>query len=381
MRKGHLLVGLAALTVAGLTGVWLVPAGAAPLERTAAAASSCNAKIGFMGPFTGAAAPIGQEQLHWGQFGLANWNKAHHTNIQFELGDTQLVAAQAVTVGRKFQSDSSVVGILGPAGSQEVAADGPIFTRAGLAYVSMSATDPKLSKYSTFFRDVPTDAQQGPNDADYLAKTLHVKSVYVIDDQSSYSTGLAASTEAQLKKDGVAVKTDSVTQQVGQDWGPLASKIDTGAVFLPWQIAANAQEFAQALQAAGKGSVKVFGSDGLYSPGTFTAAKSYVSSFAPDIRGIPADKATVTAYNKKYGKKWGTFGPPTYVAAQVLASAVTKACAGGAKPSRSAVLKNVAATHMKTSLLGPISFSNHNLKGARFFIFQIQANGSYKLVH
>ena len=82
-----------------------------------------------------------------------------------------------------------------------------------------------------------------------------------------------------------------------------ANKIDTAAVFLPWQIAANAQQFAQALQAAGKGKVKIFGSDGLFSPGTFTANGAYVSSFAPDIRGIASDKSVVAAYDKKYPAK------------------------------------------------------------------------------
>jgi branched-chain amino acid transport system substrate-binding protein len=334
-----------------------------------------------MGPFTGDAAPIGQEQLKWGQFGLQQWNAAHGTNIQIVKGDTQLKAPQATTVARKLQSDSSVVGVVGPAGSQEVAAVGPIYTRAGLAYISPSATDPSLSKNKTFFRVVPTDDVQGPSDADYAVKTLKLKSFYVIDDQSSYGVGLAKAFAAQAQKDGATVKTDSVTQATGQDFSSLANKIDTAAVFLPWQIAANAQQFAQALQAAGKNNVKLFGSDGLFSPGTFTANGAYVSSFAPDIRGIPADKSTVAAYDKKYGKKWGTFGPPVYVAMQVMANAITQACASG-KPSRSAVLSNVGKTNMKKSLLGPIKFdSKHNLSGARFFIFKIDALGNYRRVH
>jgi branched-chain amino acid transport system substrate-binding protein len=384
VRRARAVVGAVVATAAvgtavGIGGV----AGATPLAASSAMAT-CTAKIGFMGPFTGDAAPIGQEQLKWGQFGLQQWNAAHGTNIQIVKGDTQLKAPQATTVARKLQSDSSVVGVVGPAGSQEVAAVGAIYTRAGMAYVSPSATDPSLSKNKTFFRVVPTDDVQGPNDADYLTKTLGVKSVYIIDDQSSYSTGLAKTFGDEAKKNGATVKTDSVTQAAGQDYSSLANKIDTAAVFLPWQIAANAQQFAQALQAAGKGNVKLFGSDGLFSPGTFTANGAFVSSFAPDIRGIAADKAVVAAYDKKYGKKWGTFGPPTYVAMQVVAAAVTKACAaGGGKASRSAVLANVAKTNMPKSLIGPIKFdsSKHNLVGARFFIFKINGQGDYNLVH
>ena len=178
----------------------------------------------------------------------------------------------------------------------------------------------------------------------------------------------------------MSVRTDSVTQDTGQDFSTLAGKIDTDAVFLPWQIAANAQSFAQALKAAGKGSVKIFGSDGLYSPGTFTAAGAYVSSFAPDIRGVAGNAALIKKYEGRYGKKWGTFGPPVYVAAQVLAAAATKACAAG-KVDRKTMLANVGKTNMAKSILGsPISFnSSRGLKNAKFYIFKIANDGSYKL--
>ena len=75
-------------------------------------------------------------------------------------------------------------------------------------------------------------------------------------------------------------------------------------VFLPWQVAANGQLFAEQMKEQGKGA-KVFGSDGLDS-GDFTSSGAYVSSFARDIHGLPGTAKVIAGYNKKYGTKWST---------------------------------------------------------------------------
>ncbi len=62
--------------------------------------------------------------------------------------------------------------MVGPAGSQEVKAVGPAMGRAGLAFISGSATNPTLTTGSnpTFFRVVSKDSVQGPQDANYIVK-------------------------------------------------------------------------------------------------------------------------------------------------------------------------------------------------------------------
>ena len=89
-------------------------------------------------------------------------------------------------------------------------------------------------------------------------------------------------------------------------------------IFLPWQVAANAQLFGNQLAEQQKDAV-IFGSDGLFSPDDFKIAGSYVSSFAPDITGLddPAIQEMVAAFEDEYGD-FGTFGPPTFAATTVV---------------------------------------------------------------
>jgi branched-chain amino acid transport system substrate-binding protein len=357
---------------------------AAATTTPAAAGGDCSAKIGFMGPFTGDAASIGQEQLDWGKLGLDDFNKANGTKFTFVETDTKLDPAEATTGAQKLISDDGVVAVLGPAGSQEVEAIGPAMTTAGLVYISPSATRTSLTlggKMPTFGRVVPNDDAQGPTVANFVQKTLSAKKVLIVDDQTSYSTGLADSATATFKTLNVTVARESIAQK-STDFSSLVAKVtdDVDVVFLPWQIAANAQQFGTQLVEQGKKAV-VVGSDGVYSPKDFSLEGAYVTSFAPDVRGVPAAASVVAAYQKAYDDKFGTFGPPVYVAAQLIATGIMSTCASGKAGTRADVATAVKGTKLADTILGgPVSLdAAGDVVGAKFYLSKI-TGGKYTLV-
>jgi branched-chain amino acid transport system substrate-binding protein len=345
--------------------------------------SKCTASIGIEAPLTGQVAVLGQEQLAFAQLAVAADNSANGTNITIVQGDTQLQPAQATTVTQQFVSNSKIVGVVGPAGSQEVEAVGPLFGRAGLAFITGSATNSALTtsgKNPTFFRVVSRDDVQGPQDAHYIVNHLHPKALMIVDDQEAYSTGLVSAMMPIFKAAGIKVDHESVSQKV-TDFSSLVAKVTpaTSVVVLPWQVAANGQQFGKNLAEQHKNAV-IFGTDGLFSPSSFTTNGAYVSSFGPDINYIAADKAIAAQAKAKF-PKYGTFGPPIYAATHVLDEAIATACKSGT-PSRSSVLSAVKATDEPTSILGqPIKFDSHgDLVGGKFFLFKINAAGKYQLI-
>jgi branched-chain amino acid transport system substrate-binding protein len=350
---------------------------------TASGPASCTATIGMEGPLTGPVAPLGQEQLHFAELALAMDNAANKTKITLTQGDTQLQPSQATTVTQSFTSNNSMVAVVGPAGSQEVQAVGPLFARAGMAFISGSATAAALTTgtYPTFFRVVSKDSVQGPQDANYIISNLHPKSLMIVDDQESYSTGLVAAMLPIFKNAGIKVDHESVSQKI-TDFSAIVSKVTpaTSVVVLPWQIAANAQQFGRDLAQQHKKAV-IFGTDGLFSPGTFTINGSYVSSFGPDITAIPADASIATAAKARYGT-FGTFGPPVFAATHVIDEAIASVCKAGHTPSRANVLAAIKTTSEPTSILGqPISFtSSGDVVNGKFFLFKIDSTGKYNLI-
>ncbi|HUO74524.1 MAG TPA: branched-chain amino acid ABC transporter substrate-binding protein [Solirubrobacteraceae bacterium] len=346
------------------------------------ASKSCAISIGMEGPLTGPVAVLGQEQLAFAQLAVKDDNAANGTNISLVQGDTQLNPAQATTVTQQFISNPKIVAVVGPAGSQEVLATGPLFGRAGLAFISGSATNTTLTngKNPTFFRVVSRDDVQGPEDARYVVAHLKPKALMIVDDQEAYSTGLVSSMIPVFKSAGISVDHESVSQKV-TDFSSLVAKVtpNTTVVVLPWQVAANGQQFGKNLAEQHKKAV-IFGTDGLQSS-SFTIPGSYVSAFGPDIKAIPADASIAAAAAQVY-PKYGTFGPPVYAATHVIDQAIASVCKSGQTPTRANVLAAIKSTDEPTSILGqPIKFDAHgDLVGAKWFLFKINNQGKYVLV-
>jgi len=380
----------AAAGVALLAIVTAASARPASSASAAAATASCSkaVQIGMLVPVTGPAGSIGSDQLHWAQFFIAQWNasKANKVKLKLVQGDTQLDPSKASTVAQSFASNASIMGVIGPAGSDEVQAAAPILQKAGLAFASGSATRVSLTNgqyKGYFFRDVPNDGVQGPTDGNYMAKTLGVKSgdtVMVVDDQESYSTGLADIVGASLAAKGVKVDRESISQSA-TDFSSLVAKAGSAkVVFLPFQLASQAQLFAQQLKAQGKSAV-VFGSDGTFDSSKFNTAGAYVSFFAPDVTTIASNAKLVAAYHKMFSGGTTPFGAPNYVLAQMYAAAIATACSDN-KISRAEVRKDLAKVKLAKTIFGTgISFTaNGDVAGAKFYIFKIQSDGSYKTV-
>lgn len=380
-RKG-LAAALAAALVAAAVAASLVGR-AAPAQAAAADLATCTkVNLGMMAPLTGPAAFLGQEQLSWVQFAVSKFNKQYGTRFGIVQGDTQLSAALSRTVARRFVSDRSIIGVVGGSTSQSVISSGKLFARASLVSVSGSATRVTLTdgSFPTFFRVVPHDGVQAPSIVNFLTGKLKAKKVTVIDSQDDYSVPLADAVEQGLKRKGVAVDRQSVSA-TETDFSTIATTVDadTDVVVFATQTASAAQTLSQQLLEQGKRAL-VFGTDGAYSPTQYKPRHGYVSVFAKDLRFEPAAKAIVAEYRKfSKGKAFGSFGPPSYMAAWVIMDAARRACADD-KLTRAEVVANVRKTNVPSILGGRIRFTRKgDVIGAKFFIYEV-TNGTYKNV-
>src|SRR5690349_13885071 len=241
MRK-YVVAALAAAGVAALAtaafGSTQSPSRANASASPASASVACGKTrtIGLAAPITGPAAAIGNQQVRWAKYYVKQWNaQKANKNKQIKMipGDTQLGVdtAFAVKVAKSFASNSKVLGVVGPAGSQEVVASTSSYKGGGLGWVSGSATRTTLTdghtdgnRHGFFFRTVPNDSVQAPTVANYLVGKLKAKRVYIIDDQETYSQGLATGVETRLKGKGVNVTRDSISQ-TDSDFSSKIAKI------------------------------------------------------------------------------------------------------------------------------------------------------------
>jgi branched-chain amino acid transport system substrate-binding protein len=388
LRKSGLIALVAGLAALAVTASAIArPAAESAVSAASAASCKSGVQIGMLAPITGSAGSIGSDQLHWAQYYFTQWNKVKgHVKVKLVQGDTQLDPSKASTVGQSFASNGKILGVIGPAGSDEIQAVAPILRKAGLVFASGSATRVSLTNGSYrgyFFRDVPNDGVQGPTAGNYMFSKLGVKSgdaVMVVDDQESYSTGLADIVGTSLGAKGVKVDRESISQKA-TDFASLVAKVSgsTKVVYLPFQLASQAQLFAQQLNAQGKKAI-VFGSDGTFDSSKFNVNGSYISFFAPDVTTLPHAVATVAAFHRQFPGATSPFGAPNYVAAGAYAAAIQKSCSDG-KITRSEFRNVLSKTNFKTTVLGSgLKFTiNGDVVGAKFHIFKI-IDGKYKTV-
>jgi branched-chain amino acid transport system substrate-binding protein len=345
--------------------------------------------IGVAAPITGPAASLGQQMLGWARFYVRRYNASHRrTKFRVVQGDTQLPdTAQAIQVAERFASNSRILAVSGPAGSQEVQVSTAPLKNGGLGFVSGTATRTTLTTDLTrrgyFFRTVPNDDQQGPRVAGYIRRTLNATRVVIVDAQNSYSTGLSDTVERILRDAGLNVRRESVSEANTTDFSSLVARIpgDTQVVYVPWQLAPKAQLFGQQLRAAGK-NARLFGSDGLFDPDNFKIPGSLISFFPIDLRS-PA----IAAYRRSGGKS-DLFGLPTHEGMKVIGRAIDKACRNGTA-TRAEVRRFINQTNIpkSQSLLGfAIRFAQRlnfpigpgdMQRPADFGIYRIQPNGAY----
>lgn len=367
---------IAAYGLAGPVGASTRSSAPAEAHSSRPAASSCSGSVGVEAPITGPVATIGLQQLDWAKYAATLYNKAHGTHFGVVAEDTEFQPAQATIVTQDLVSNSSVLDIVGPSSSAEVEAVGPILKRTHMAFVSSSATTDSLfnGEYPTFFSVVAKNGQEGPYDATFIAKTLKAKHVVVVDDESGYSVELANLAEKTFRADHVGYTRMSVNQ-TEIDYAAVIATIPSNVTvaYLPWQVAGNAELFAQQLLQAHR-KITIVGSDGVASPSEFYANGDYVTAFSPDITQTKANASLIKKYLATYHGVVGTYGPPEYVAMQVAMSAISSACKSG-KPTRASVLAAMRKTDLATSLLGTrIVFNKHGfLTNAKFYIFKVES--------
>jgi branched-chain amino acid transport system substrate-binding protein len=401
MRKISLIASGAIVAALAIVAVALGAGQKTVTEGAALAGPSCTkATIGVTGPFTGPAASAGLDQRNWARLFISYWNAGKpipgvpaalkRVKLTSVEADTQLNPQVAATVAVQLRSNAAVLGVVGFSGSQENVAGGPILRRGGLGFVSGSATRASLTDPTTpdgsvlatgyFHRVVPNDDFQSATDAKWVEKSVKKGgTVMTVDQAEAYSVPLITAVSSQLKSDGINVDRESQPAAT-TDFTSLAQKAvaeHAEYVVLGSQVASNAQLFFQQLKADGY-SGKFLGTDGTFDSSKFTVDGAYITYFGPDVHYIKADTAIVANFKSKFGDT-NSFGAPTWVATEVLATAISNACAARkGKVSRGAVRVAIGRVSLATSLLGrPISFTkNGDISGGTFPVYQIQG-GKY----
>lgn len=147
-------------------------------------------------------------------------------NISLVVVDDASNPAQSVTAMQRLVSDK-VDMIVGGWGSSQVLANMEVAERAGIPYIVVGATNPKITtdKNKWTYRVIFTDSVQAEQIADAAVKRLGMKRIAIIHDANDYGVGNRDIFLSSLKKLNVEPVTVVSYQSADKDFTAQLSRI------------------------------------------------------------------------------------------------------------------------------------------------------------
>jgi branched-chain amino acid transport system substrate-binding protein len=247
------------------------------------------------------------------------------------------------TAAQALAADKSIVALIGPNCTDEVVGGIKAITEAGMLTISPSATRGSLTdpgrdaSYAGFLRTAHSDLFQAKIVAEFLYNKLGVKTLATIHDGSGYAKGLTQNASDDFKALGGTSCDQEAIAKTDTDMKPVLTKISTScsgkapdALYYPIFIAGGGFVTAQVRDVPGMETVKLMGSDGLYSPDFIKAAgpnvdQMYLSS--PDTSKY--DQTALTKFHDEYKALAGVdflapFHAQAYDATNMVLAAIQK---------------------------------------------------------
>jgi branched-chain amino acid transport system substrate-binding protein len=319
-----------------------------------------SVKIGVPGPLSGDYASAGTDIVNGAKLAAQDVNAKGGVlgkKIEIVTADDACDAQTAAQAAQKLLS-SGVVAVAGGYCSAASLPELTAFHRRGLPFVMDASTNPKLTEmgFKEAFRDIGRDDQQGPFAAKFVAEFLKAKKVAVINDNTTYSKGLAVSAVDALKKAGVNVVFDQAITPGQQDYTPTLTKVissNPDAVYYTGYFTEAGLLVKQARQLGYRNTF--MGGDATNDPTLLKtggpAANDMVITTAPLAQFLSGTESFVSAYEKQFGHGPGPYSVYEYDAVQVVAKAIQ-----AAGSTDSAKLIDSLRSTRHSGLTGDISF-------------------------
>ena len=299
---------------------------------------------------------------------------------------------------RAYAAERKVIGVLGTFNSGCSKLEIPILNRAPggrVGMVSSANTAVGLTHYApwndpgepniyyptkkrNYVRVAASDDFQGPAMADFFFKQLKKKSVYILQDNTTFGKGVAQGFQSRANKIGLKVIAFEAWSEKATDYTAIAQKIkDSGAqsVYLGGLVCDNGVKLLKDLRSVLGPTLPLGGPDGWTPESATLAAGSAAQGFYITYAGQPlttlgAKGKAFIAGLRSYAKVKGQMPPyPVYQgqSAQVLLDAIARS-----NGTRSSVSDQLFRTNVKNGIMGTFHFdANGDIVPTKYITIEV----------
>jgi branched-chain amino acid transport system substrate-binding protein len=199
-----------------------------------APAAEADIRIAVAGPMTGAYAWFGEQYQRGTGLAVEDLNAAGGVlgqQVQLITADDFCDPEQAVAAAQKLVSDG-VVFVAGHWCSHSAIPASKVYEQAGILMIAPGAISAKLTDEGgpNVFRVCGRDDRQGTKVADYLADHRTGKKIAILDDGTTFGTGLANGVQRRLRERGLHEAMDAAYTPGEAEYSALASKMQAAGI-------------------------------------------------------------------------------------------------------------------------------------------------------
>jgi branched-chain amino acid transport system substrate-binding protein len=307
------------------------------LSLLSACSRQVDVKIGVVAPMTGGLAQYGKDIAQGAQVAVDELNEDHFTingkRAHFELviEDDKADPTEGKAAAQRL-IDAKVNAVFGHFNSGVTIPASDLYAKAGIPQLSAS-TNPRYTRQGlkTAFRITADDIQQGKTLGLLITDKLRGKSIYMVDDATTFGIGLAEEVDKILKSKNLTAPHDSVNPKAA-DYAALAQKIkDSKAdiVFFGGDQGVGLPLLKELRKA--DTSIKFVVGDAMCDASAIKdAAGDADSNYYCTIAGVPpswlsAGAGFITMYTKKYNTPPGTYSTLAYDGIHIFSQAMQEA--------------------------------------------------------
>lgn len=293
-------------------------------------------KIGVVAPMSGPLAQYGKDIAHGAEIAVDElnasdfWIGGKRGRFELVVEDDKASPEEGKRAAQRL-IDAKVDGVFGHFNSGVTIAAAPLYAKAGIPQLSVS-TNPKYTRMGlkTTFRITADDTVQGATLGRLISEKLRAKSIYVVDDKTTFGLGLAEEVHKIFQQKNIRAPQASIDPKTA-DYAALAQTIaaaNPDAVLFAGDEAAGLPTL-QALRKAGS-KARFVAADAMCDQSTLKNAKGDADNdFYCTIAGVPpswlaAGIGFTQMYKAKFGAP-GSYSSLAYDGVHVLAQAMQQA--------------------------------------------------------
>jgi len=330
-------------------------------------------KVATVTPLSGSQAAVGESIKNGAQIALEERIEEFKKlgfNLQLSPQDDQADPKVGVAVAQKLIVDDDLLVVVGHWNSGVAIPSSEVYAKGNLAMVSPANTAVDVTErgLENVTRICARDDAQGPAGADYAYNELGCKTVFIVQDKTTYGQGVADEFQKRFEANGGKVLGYEGITAGESDFSAVEEKIRAadpdivyfGGIYPEGSLLVKQMKEKEI-------DVKFLGPDGMDSAEVIKIAGDsaigiYYTSLASDISSTPEGKAFVDKYTEKFKKPPEAYASYGYDAMNVALNGILAASKenGNKKPTREQVIKAARATSGYKGLATNVTF---NAKG------------------